>query len=315
MTTFLLALTAFFHVLLPLLLIAWMAFGKTASVAHYAFRALWSVVYVLTITAAGVGWGSFGMWLRPTLMIATLVAMAVGIARTAFAKPPLITLDTWRQRVELIVSAGLFALLFSSMRELASRRVFNEQPVTLRLPLSSGDYAVLHGGSKESMNHHAPVPAQRYALDIVALDGMGKRAQGLGWPDALSGYASFGKPVVAPCDGEIISAEGALDDQAIGTTNEKAPAGNHIALHCQGVTVLLAHLQRGSVTLTVGATVKTGQALGLIGNSGNTSEPHLHVHAVRGKVSDYDSFGATGEAVPIVFERFGFLARNDVVTL
>jgi hypothetical protein len=64
--------------------------------------------------------------------------------------------------------------------------------------------------------------------------------------------------------------------------------------------VELAHLQRRSVRVAAGDPVTAGTPLGLVGNSGNTSEPHLHVHA------ETDA----GEGVPMTFEG-RFLIRND----
>jgi murein DD-endopeptidase MepM/ murein hydrolase activator NlpD len=76
------------------------------------------------------------------------------------------------------------------------------------------------------------------------------------------------------------------------------------------VKVLLAHMGTGSVLVRPGQGVTTGQALGVIGNSGNTSEPHLHVHAERG---GRPGAWGEGEGVPILFEG-KFLCRNDLVT-
>ena len=58
-------------------------------------------------------------------------------------------------------------------------------------------------------------------------------------------------------------------------------AGNHIILECGGVWVLLGHLQRGSVGVAEGEPIARGQLLARVGNTGNTGEPHLHIHAQR----------------------------------
>jgi murein DD-endopeptidase MepM/ murein hydrolase activator NlpD len=73
--------------------------------------------------------------------------------------------------------------------------------------------------------------------------------------------------------------------------------------------VAVAHLLRGSVTVNAGELIKTGQAIAKIGNSGNTSEPHLHIHARKPSTS---SSILGGEGVPIVFEG-RFLVRNSLV--
>lgn len=80
-------------------------------------------------------------------------------------------------------------------------------------------------------------------------------------------------------------------------------------ISCQGVEILLAHMMQGSVRVREGETVNNGEILGRIGNSGNTSQPHLHIHAETG--------GAPGEilngnGVPMTFKG-RFLVRNSLV--
>jgi murein DD-endopeptidase MepM/ murein hydrolase activator NlpD len=77
------------------------------------------------------------------------------------------------------------------------------------------------------------------------------------------------------------------------------PAGNHVVISCMNVELLMAHMENGSVAVEAGERVETGQLVGRVGNSGNTTEPHLHIHAVEG--------GGPGvfqdDAVPILFRR------------
>lgn len=84
-------------------------------------------------------------------------------------------------------------------------------------------------------------------------------------------------------------------------------AGNHVLLDCGGTEVLLAHLQRGSVLVAPGEPVTTGQRRGMVGNSGNTTEPHLHVSAQRRQAGD-----ALIGGVPVWVTVNGrHLVRND----
>jgi murein DD-endopeptidase MepM/ murein hydrolase activator NlpD len=86
------------------------------------------------------------------------------------------------------------------------------------------------------------------------------------------------------------------------------PAGNYVLIECGDIEVLLAHMQQGSVTVAVNDQVSTGEPLGKVGNSGNTTEPHLHIHAERdgepGVILD-------GQAVPITIAG-RYLVRNSV---
>jgi len=72
-----------------------------------------------------------------------------------------------------------------------------------------------------------------------------------------------------------------------------------VFLECNGIEILLAHLEQGSVMVQPGDRVAQGQQVGAVGNSGNTSEPHLHIHAQRG---GSDEAFLDGAPVPILFD-------------
>ena len=123
-----------------------------------------------------------------------------------------------------------------------------------------------------------------YALDILGLNAWGARASGV-LPADLTRYAIINDPVQAPCNGEVLAAEDGHPDRSPPELDPDDPAGNHLAIACGEATVLLAHLRQGSVIPRVGDRVETGQRIARVGNSGNTTEPHLHIHAVRERVS------------------------------
>lgn len=122
--------------------------------------------------------------------------------------------------------------------------------------------------------------------------------------DWVSYYLRVGLPVA------FLGAADGLPDENAPHPDPENPAGNHVVVRCaqQGVDVLLAHVMNGSVAVKPGQSVEVGQFLGRVGNSGNSSEPHLHIHAVKtgsGSVLD-------GEGVPIRFDG-RFLVRNSLV--
>ena len=82
--------------------------------------------------------------------------------------------------------------------------------------------------------------------------------------------------------------------------NPSAPAGNHVVLDLgNGEYTLLAHLQHGSLRVRAGDHVKAGQPLGLCGNSGNTSEPHVHMH-----LQDRPKLFGDAVGLPLEFEDY-----------
>lgn len=147
---------------------------------------------------------------------------------------------------------------------------------TYQLPFSD-EWFVLWGGTNELVNYHYAYENQRYAYDFLIMKD-DKSFEG----DASvnENYFAFGKEVLAPLDGTVVSVENNLEDNTPGvTTNTEQLLGNHVIIqHKNNEYSVIAHLQKGSVTVNVGDTVNTGDVLGLVGNSGNSSEPHIHFH-------------------------------------
>jgi hypothetical protein len=186
----------------------------------------------------------------------------------------------------------LAALLFELIRIFLP--VNQEKAVVLAPPVLGGWY-VFHGGNSPLLNAHFYGGSQRWALDLILPEDGPLPGKGV---SALDGYQSFGQPILAPIDGTVVSAENALEDQAIGSSDTVNLAGNHVIIQtAQSAFVLLAHLQKGSVTVKTGDTVRTGQQMGLCGNSGNTSQPHLHIHAM----TQQDLFSPESRPLPMLF--------------
>lgn len=139
-----------------------------------------------------------------------------------------------------------------------------------------GDWWVAWGGRTIGENQHAIIRAQRFAYDILMVKD-GKTH--VGESKVLTDYYCYGQPVLAPAAGVVVTAVDSFPDQPIGTRDPAHAAGNHIVIdHGNGEYSLLAHMQPHSIQVKPGQRVKSGDVLGKAGNSGNTSEPHLHVH-------------------------------------
>lgn len=179
-----------------------------------------------------------------------------------------------------------------------------QDPATeLEFQLAEGTYHIGQGGNHVGMNYHQDYEAQQHALDIVALNSFGVRAKGL-YPKNLEKYEIYGHSIVSPCQGIVVEASDGLPDLQPPESDPDNATGNFVALTCDMVEdtiVYLAHMQEGSVAVEEGMTVEAGQLLGRVGNTGNTSEPHLHIHAEK-----------EGVDVPLLFQD-RFLVRNQVV--
>ncbi|HEX8433219.1 MAG TPA: M23 family metallopeptidase, partial [Longimicrobium sp.] len=149
----------------------------------------------------------------------------------------------------------------------------------LRLPFD-GEWVVVWGGRTPEANYHVIAPDQRFAYDLVALRG-GAMMTGEG--KANEDYACWGVPILAPAAGVVVVARDSVADNVPGTRNSSAAAGNYVVIdHGNGEFSFLAHLRRGSVAVKPGARVAAGAQLGVCGNSGNSTQPHLHYHHQNG---------------------------------
>jgi hypothetical protein len=144
-----------------------------------------------------------------------------------------------------------------------------------------GDWFVASGGRSALTNHHyVTYPAESHAIDLVRLGSNGQTHSGR----ALSSYAGYGESVYAPADGRIIDVRNSSPDESIG---EKGGLANQLVLDIGGDRfVVMAHLKQHSVRVQVGERVRRGQPLAQVGNSGESDEPHLHMH-VQNRPYDY----------------------------
>jgi hypothetical protein len=171
---------------------------------------------------------------------------------------------------------GVGLLAVAAVILVLDRRVHRGVPgYTLASPLGARSWVVVHGGHR-SLNHHARIPEQRFALDLVAARAVGARSRPVR-AGSLEDHLGYGAPVHSPVEGTVVHAENGRPD-----LGEPWPVyGNHVAVEPDdrpGWRVVLAHLRPGSVAVAAGQRVVVGQLLGEVGNSGNSSEPHLHLH-------------------------------------
>lgn len=291
------------QVILPVLFLLWLWLPRPADRLGWLMRVVYGACYFAFIAVIG-RWDFLSVTLAVALPIVFLVSALLAYTRVRH-RP-------WSASVSVMRSHGFTAAMAVFFLALTARALsgygYQETAVELEFPFAAGTYYIGQGGSATAINSHHTDRSQRFALDIVALNDFGARAAGV-MPGDLTDYVAFDRVVKSPCTGVAISTHDGIDDNRISETNTQQPAGNHIILACGTARVLLAHLRKGSIAIKGGELVTAGETLGRVGNSGNSSEPHLHMHAYLGGTRDYNE----GQGLPMTFGG-RFLVRGSTVT-
>jgi murein DD-endopeptidase MepM/ murein hydrolase activator NlpD len=189
------------------------------------------------------------------------------------------------------------------------------QSVVIGPPLRGGVWLTANGPAEASGHRRALIPvdgkpsiAQRFAIDYVRVDSANKTFTG----DQLKNesYYAQGNDALAVANGTVVAVKDSIPENVPGVTSRAVPitletvGGNHVIIDLGGgYYAFYAHLQPGSLRVKVGDRVTRGQVLGLVGNSGNSTEPHLHFH-----VSDGNS-PLGSEGVPYRHDSFEIVGR------
>ena len=146
----------------------------------------------------------------------------------------------------------------------------------MKLPFK-GEWSVTWGGDTKEQNYHVESVAQKNAFDFLIYDEKGSTHKGTG--ESNEDYYAFGKELYAPCDGEVVLVVDGVKDNVPGVLNPVYIPGNTVIIKtATGEYAFFAHFKQHSIVVKQGQKVSTGALLGLCGNSGNSSEAHLHFH-------------------------------------
>ena len=204
--------------------------------------------------------------------------------------------EALNNRIEAMAAAGPGASEPSSIQygvgtlELAGRT-----PPVFSPPLEGEGWLSVNGCCEPDGVHRSAVlevngslyDSQRFAIDWMRLNEDGQIV--VGDPSENENYVNYGAKVMAAADGVVLDMLDELEDNVPGQLPDpnsitlKNVDGNHVVIdHGNGLYSFYAHLQRGSVEVEVGDEVQAGDQVGLLGNTGNSSAPHLHFHIIAG---------------------------------
>ncbi|MFH8729470.1 M23 family metallopeptidase [Streptomyces termitum] len=202
-------------------------------------------------------------------------------------------------------------------------------PVEVAPPVA-GTWSALNSPADRVPSHGTRAYGQAYAIDIVAEDPDRPRPA-FAWfgPPARrpEAYPAFGVPLFAVADGTVVRAEDRLRDHRARSSlpgllyllvveslvravaGVRQVTGNHLVLDLGGGTyALYAHLRRGSLRVRPGDRITAGQPLAACGNSGNSSEPHVHFQLMDGPDPD------TASGIPFTWRGIGVPHGGEVFT-
>ena len=167
-------------------------------------------------------------------------------------------------------------LLFEPYVEQKQHAIIERNKTKLALPFN-GEWLTFWGGDTPEQNYHVESASQKNAFDFVIADENCKSYKG---DSKLNeSYFAFGKEVLAPCDATVTDVVDGVRDNIPGEMNRMFVPGNMVIMKTDnGEYLFFAHFKKHTIKVKEGDKVKKGTVLGLCGNSGNSSEPHLHFH-------------------------------------
>lgn len=199
--------------------------------------------------------------------------------------------------------------------------------IDLSLPFT-GTWTVQNSPARRVPSHGTNLFGVRYAIDFVAIDDRGRTAPTTSWRTVVGTeppelFFAFGMDILAPISGMVRAVhDGEVDHEArrsqpallaYALTQPRrvrqgptGVAGNHLVIEDEATQLFVAvvHLQRGSIAVRPGDSVRAGQVVARCGNSGNSTQPHVHLQVM-------DSLDLrVAKGVPLAFRDYEEKARG-----
>ena len=209
---------------------------------------------------------------------------AGNIKERTFIKYPQANVALYKTTFERVLVALFISVdANSKINGLMVRPYIDEKLPVLKRSISKlilpfkDEWTVFWGGDTKEQNYHVAYTSQKNAFDMIMTDSEGKSYKNDGKNN--EDYYAFGKELIAPANGEIVLVVDRIKDNKPGVLNPNYVPGNTVVIKTiHNEYLFFAHFKQHSILVKQGQKVAQGDVLGLSGNSGNSSEPHLHFH-------------------------------------
>ncbi|MFJ2771703.1 M23 family metallopeptidase [Streptomyces sp. NPDC087300] len=229
-------------------------------------------------------------------------------------------------------AVGVFLISYLLSADARREAKTSEPPAPVEVaPPVTGRWSALNSPADKVPSHGTRGYGQAYAIDVVAEPDEEPRRPAFAWLwPVMRGnrdFPAFGAPLLAVADATVVHAEDGQRDhlsrnslagflylfvvEGFGRSlgGARRIVGNHVILDLgEGTYAAYAHVRRGSLKVRAGDKVVAGQELGGCGNSGNSTEPHVHFQLMDGPDLD------TARGVPFIWRGVGVPANGEVFT-
>ncbi|MFI1681397.1 peptidoglycan DD-metalloendopeptidase family protein [Streptomyces sp. NPDC020607] len=267
--------------------------------------------------------------LRKTAAVAHRLLWVVFFAQFVVRQFTELPYNYWLSWLPALAAIGISTATSRSAR----KQIETDPPAPVEVePPVTGRWSALNSPADKVPSHGTHHLGQTYAIDITAepAGGPARPKPVWFWPVARRGqaYPAFGEPLLAVADATVVHA---ADDQrdhlsrsslvgvlyfwlveGVGRTlgGARRVVGNHLVLDLgEGTYAVYAHVKQGSLAVRPGDRVTVGQELGRCGNSGNSTEPHLHFSLMDGPDME------TARGIPFTWRGVGVPANGTVFTV
>ena len=186
-------------------------------------------------------------------------------------------------------------LLFQMIKILIVITKSDKGATEIEFPFKNGKYLITDGGNSRIsrlMNYHYYSPVHKknktnksmlYATDIVKLPGSNSNF----FPPQNEDYPIFGEKVFSPLSGVVIKVVNDIPDNIPYSGNYPYNTGNTIVIKSDNRYLLLGHLKKESIKVSVGDNVNARDLIAEVGNSGYTERPHIHIQLIESATDNF----------------------------